>query len=263
MPVMRILRLFWAAWSDMLDDLALLTICSLCWSVLSLPLPILALLAGNRAPGLAGLLVGLGLVPLALATAGLAGVAHRLAEGYASSLRDFLGGMRRQALRSLLVLGAWLASGLALLAGIRFYGGLPGGFGLPLVLLVLFGLVVWLALLLYLPPLLHLQADYLPGGGLLRLARSALLMVLGRPFLTFGTLLLLAPLVALALLVPPLLVLVAPGLLALCGAHVTLDVLREVAAYREAQHAAAASASTDGAPTGTGADGRRGQVGPK
>lgn len=226
---MRVLRVFWAALLDLRDDMVLLLACNLLWAVLGLPLLLLALLALNSsAPLLAACLALLAVLPLAPVTLGLFSVAEHVAAGYAASVGVFFVGLRQHWRRGWLVLGSWLLGLILLLVNIRFYGTMQHGLALLPWLAFCLLLCLWGALLLYLFPLtLHV-------AGLRRIGTQAALMVLGRPLFSFGTLLLMLPVVLVSLLLPFVLLTLGAALLALWSTHATRDVQQEGARQRAA-----------------------------
>jgi hypothetical protein len=121
-----------------------------------------------------------GVLPAGPATAAMAYVASRVSEGRATRVGEFFGAMRTYARQSWVLLGIWMLGFLIILIDIGFYLGVGNLLGSLILGLWIYLLVVWLALLIYIFPLMALQEQF----SLRLIARSAGLMVVGRPIFT-------------------------------------------------------------------------------
>lgn len=246
-------RPLWAALRDVFDDFFLLLLSNLLWCLLSLPLLWVAyafLVDGMTIP--AYLLILLNVLPAGPASAALAHVALRVSEGRATRIGAYIGAVRDYARRGWILLGIWTVGLLVLLIGIGFslsFGSLIGAIMLGLWLYLL---IMWLSALIYLFPLMALQEQFSLGG----VARSAALMVIGRPIFTIVNLALMLAALALSLtLVAPLLMF-TPALLSVWGMRATRALIDDARRRREAAEAQAE-------PSPIEEKGRKGQVRPK
>jgi hypothetical protein len=175
-------RPIWAAIRDVFDEFMLLLGCNLIWCLLSLPLLWVAyalLSAGAVLP--AAVVAMVGVLPAGPATAAMAHVANRVSEGRATRVGEYLGAMRSYARRGWTLLGIWMLGFVIILVDIGFYLEVGNMVGAIILGLWVYMLAVWLALLIYIFPLMALQGDAFSLRGI---ARSAGLMVVGRPIFT-------------------------------------------------------------------------------
>lgn len=251
--MIRALRVVWLAFKDLFDEFALLMICNLLWSLLSLPLVVATGSLLRNGLWLPALLLSLvAIVPLAPATVALCAVANDVSEGIVSSWRKFFAAVRRYAVPSWKAFGIWQLGLLLILVDIWFYGGMANFLGITLMVFWCYMLLIWLALLLYFPPLLVVQE----GIDVRTLARSSGSMVFGRPLFTLVLLVLTVALTIVSAIFGLPLVVLTVALLALIGIRATRSLLAEAEAAREA--AAAAQAAPESRERG-----RRGQVRPR
>lgn len=253
--MLRAFRVCWTALKDVYDDVWILLISNALWSVISMPLLLVTVLTFNAGQIWVAAILGLlAVVPLAPATAGLYSVARRVAEGRTSRMREFLAGMRRYALASWRVMGAWLLGLVLLLFNIGFYALLNNLIGMIIVAVWAYLLVGWVALQIYLFPLLILMEQ----PTLRMLARNAALLAVGRPIFTLTTLVLMVvvTLIALPLFLPLFLI---GSLLAQWSMRATLELVKE----SELRSSAAEPAASQNAARLPAEQGRHGQVRPK
>ncbi|MFV9505572.1 MAG: hypothetical protein AB4911_13535 [Oscillochloridaceae bacterium umkhey_bin13] len=240
------------AFRDSFDDALLLVLCNLFWFALCAPLWWLAFVIATAGDGLVGSILALfGVLPGGPASAGLVYVAYRISDGRASKVADFFIGMRRYARHGWLLGFIWMGGLVAILFNLGFWAGM-GDFMSGLLLgLWLYLLIFWCSTLIYAPALVLLQEQ----PSLRLIARNTALMVVGRPFFTLFTLLLMLGLVLLSviLVIPALTFSVA--LLAVWGMRATMTLIDD--ARRRLEEAN----PTPPAPTEE--RGRKGQVRPK
>ncbi len=246
------LRPIWTALRDVLDELMLLLGCNLIWCLLCLPLLWLSyvlLTAGATVPAALALLATV--LPAGPATAALAYVANRVCEGRATRLGEYFGAMRSYARRGWILLGVWTLGLLIILVDIGFYLRVDNLAGSVILGLWIYLLAVWLALLIYIFPLMAMHEPF----SLRQIARSAGLMVVGRPIFTVVNLaLMLLVIWGSLLLVLPLLV-VTVAFLNVWSARAT------VALIEDARRRSGAAGAKDAPPVEE--KGRKGQVRPK
>ncbi len=226
-------RVFWQSAHDTFEDLLPLTLISVVWLLVTLPLPILAAgFAIGGAPFGATALLLLTTLPMGMASAGLTVIAQRIHEGRTVSLSDFIAGARRHYRFGWRIYGAWLAGLLIILVNVVFYAQMDAPPGIYLMMLFAYFLAAWVSLLIYLGPLALLQERQ----SLLLAFRNALVLAFGRPLFTIVTQALMSIIVLLATL-PPffLLLLIAPALLAVWGFRATVALIADAEARREAQ----------------------------
>lgn len=254
-------RVFWQSARDAFENLLPLTLISIVWLLVVLPLPILAgIFVVGEAPFGAAALLMLTTLPLGMASVGLTVIAQRIHEGRVVSWGDFVAGARRHYRVGWQVYGAWLGGLLIILVNIAFYAQMDALIGAYLMLLFAYLLLVWSSLLIYLGPLALLQER--PS---VRLTfRNAFVLAFGRPLFTIITQVLMSIIVVLAMW-PPLflLLLITPALLAVWGFRATVTLIADAEARREAQQARERAATTPSSnPPATG-KGRGGQVRPR
>jgi hypothetical protein len=246
------IRPIWAALRDVFDEFVLLMGCNIIWCLLSLPLLWVAyvfLSSGATVP--AALATMVGVLPAGPATAAMAYVANRVSEGRATRFGEFFGAMRTYARQGWLILGIWMLGLLVILVDIGFYLGFGNLVGALILGLWIYLLVVWLALLIYLFPLMAMQEQF----SLRLLARSAGLMVVGRPIFTFINLALMLLLIWVsALAIVPILV-ISVAFLNVWSARATRTLIDDARRRREQAEATVAAPVEE--------KGRKGQVRPK
>ena len=228
---MRAFRAFWAACKDLFDELLLLAICNILWLFISGPLLVLSyasLAGGFLVIGIAFAL--LAVLPLGPATAGLAAVAHRVAEGRASTWRDFFSGMRRYARTSWIVMGVWMIVWILIIVDLVFYSNVPNTFGFTMMVFWFNMMLLWFGALIYLFPLVVLQET----PSLRLLARNAFLMTMGRPIFTLINLVLMAIFVVLSLILPVLPLFLTFAFFAQWSMRATLELVKEAEERRAA-----------------------------
>lgn len=247
------LRPMWLALRDMFDEFALLLGCNLIWCLLSLPLLWVAyalLTAGATVP--AAVVAMLEVLPAGPATAGISYVANRVSESRATGFGEFFSAIRRYARQSWLILGIWMLGLLICLFNIGFYIGLSNLLGTILIGLGIYLLISWLGLLIYLFPLLIMQEQF----SLSLLARSAALMVAGRPIFTLASLALMLLLIWASLITLAPLFIFTTVLLNIWSARATHTLIDDARRRRE-------NAELQTEPTPVEEKGRKGQVRPK
>lgn len=249
----RAFQVFWQAIRDCFEEFLILAVCNLLWSLFTIPLLSLSLLALQAEAGLIAILVALlAILPMAPASIGLTALAHRISEGRAISFADYFQAMRRYARPAWLVMGLWMIGLVIVLVDLAFYARVDNLVGAALYGLWIYILLIWMSLQIYLFPLIILQER----PDLRRLARNAFVMVIGRPFFTFTTLVLMSLLVLLSYwLIAPFFLLTI-SLLAVWGMRATTALIADDQARRTP---AADSAATPVVEE----KGRRGQVRPK
>jgi len=232
----RAFRAFWAACKDLFDELMLLAICNILWVLISGPLLLLAyaaLVGGALVFAIAFAL--LAVLPLGPACAGLAAVAHRVAEGRASTWRDFFAGMRRYTRPSWIIMGVWMVVLLLIIVDLFFYSNMPNTFGFTMMIFWFNLMLLWFGALIYLFPLLILQDE----PKLRALARNAFLMTMGRPIFTLITLVLMLAISIASVIVPPLAIFITIGFLGQWSMRATLELVKEAEERRLALEEAA------------------------
>lgn len=250
----RAFRTFWVALCDLVDELWVLMVCNLIWSLICLPLLLLTLVLFSQ--GFVWLTIGSGLLAvllLAATTVGLYNVAWRVAEGRAIHVRDFFEGMRRYMLVSWRTTGLWGSGLLIMLVNVQFYSRLSNLFGMVLTAFWLAALLIWLSMLLYLFPLLLIR----PKTRWWVHMRYAFALVMGRPLFTLVTLALMLLVTLLTALLPVLPLVVTVVLLAQWSMRAALLLLKEAEAY----HAASRPTLMNDGPLPE--KGRKGQIRPK
>jgi hypothetical protein len=146
-------RVFWQSARDTFEDLLPLTLISVVWLLVTLPLPILAAgFAIGGAPFGAAALLLLTTLPMGMANAGLTVIAQRIHEGRTVSLSDFIAGARRHYRFGWQIYGAWLAGLLIILVNVVFYAQMDAPPGIYLMMLFAYFLAAWVSLLIYLGP---------------------------------------------------------------------------------------------------------------
>jgi uncharacterized membrane protein YesL len=227
----RAFRAFWSACKDLFDELMLLAICNFLWALISGPLLVLSyasLSGGFVVIGCAFAL--LAVLPLGPATAGLASVAHRIAEGRASSWRDFFAGMRRYARPSWIVMGVWMIVLIIIVVDLIFYSNVPNTFGFTMMVFWFNMMLLWFGALIYLFPLLILQEQQ----NLRLLARNAFLMTMGRPVFTLITVVLMAIFTVISLILPVLPLFLTFAFFAQWSMRATLELVKDAEERRAA-----------------------------
>lgn len=251
---MNIFRTFWKSVRELFDDLFILAIINVLWVLINAPaFLILGAAVSSGSFGLIGLALLLSVISLGPSNAGLYTVAERVTEGRTSSWRDFIAGLRANAKRSWQVYGLWMIGLILILFNLQFYGLNGSQLSAFVSIIFLYLLVVWLGILIYLGPLMLIQID----KRLRVLARNAVLMTIGRPLFTLGTLILMAIILVSSIWLVILLFMATFSFLALWGFRATLTLIAEAEARRT--HAAEKAAQADIAPN----KGRGGQVRPR
>ena len=253
---MNIFRTFWRSIKDVFEDLFVLGIINVLWTLINAPLAFILFLSisigDSILPYVVMLLVVLTLGP---SSAGLYAVAERVTDGRTSSWRDFIAGMRAHPALSWKVYGLWMVGLILILANLRFYNQMTNTIAAGLSLLFLYLGGIWFGLLMYIGPLMQLQTD----KRVRMIARNAALMTFGRPLFTLITLVLMALIVIASIWLPILLLLVTFSFLAIWSFRATLTLITEAeerrAAAAEKAAAAEARANTD--------KGRGGQIRPR
>lgn len=245
-------RPIWAALRDVFDEFILLLGINVLWCLLSLPLLWVAyvlLIGGMTLP--ASIVILLNVIPAGPATAALAHVAFRVSDGRATKIREYIGAIRSYARRGWIVLGLWTVGLLIILIDIGFYLGVGNLIGSIVLGLWLYLLVMWLAVLIYIFPLTALQEEFSLRG----VARSAALMVIGRPIFTLVNMVLMLAVLVLSLVTVVPLVAITPALLNVWGMRITRALIDDARRRREVAEAQAAPPVEE--------KGRKGQVRPK
>ncbi len=231
----RAFQALWLTTKDLLDEFLVLMVCNGIWSVISLPLILLALFLGvNGSIALALGTLLLSVLPMAPATAGLYYMLNRLTEGYAIKISDLFSGMRRYAIPAWKNFGFWMLGLIVILINLQFYNAVTNVFTAILVLLWFYALLVWLSLLIYLFPLLMLQSN----ASLRLTARNVFVMTLGRPFFTVVTMMLMSIVVAINYVLPFLAPIVTVVFLALWSMRATRMLVAESEARRTVEQPA-------------------------
>ncbi len=215
----------WQALRDLVDDVRMALIGNLVWGVISLPLPLFALFLFLYTQTPLLLVVGLlllAVLPAAPAGIGLYAIGYRFVEGRVSKPGDYFAALRRYAVPAWLVLGAWVAGALLLLAVLWI---LPISTENTFIWLLrglwLYIAITWASLLIYAMPLILLQER--PDPRLV--ARNALVLSLGRPLFTLTTLALMVGLLVLANYFPVLLLLCVGMVLSQWSLRATMHLL--------------------------------------
>lgn len=246
-------RPIWAALRDVFDEFILLLGCNLIWCLLSVPLlwvTYVLLTAGATIPAVIAML--LGALPAGPATAALAYVAFRVSDGRATRFGEFFGAMRTYARRGWLLMGIWVVGLLIIVIDIGFYLSVGNLVGAIILGLWLYLLVIWLAALIYIFPLMALQDEFSLRG----VARSAGLMVIGRPIFTLVNLVLMLAVLVLSLMTIVPLLAITPALLNVWSMRATRALIDDARRRREAAEAQGSAAPVE-------EKGRKGQVRPK
>ena len=196
---MKALHTFWQAIRDLYDDLLLFAGASLLW-------------------WLATLLI----IPGPPATAGLVYLAHRVVNEQRVEISFFWQEFKGRFRTSWLVGGTSLLVLILIIVNFLFYSSL-GNFLKYAVIVWAYLFLMWLAMQVYLFPLIWEMQD--PRFGWL--LRNAVMLALARPGYTLVLLVLLAAAAALSAILPFLLVLVWPALVALVCARATAHVIAE------------------------------------
>jgi uncharacterized membrane protein YesL len=249
---MNIFRTFWRSLKDLFDDLFVLVVVNVLWTLINTPLALGLLISASNAT-LFYIVLLLGVLTLGPSNAGLYAVAERVADGRTSSWRDFIAGIRAHPALSWKVYGLWMLGLIVILINLQFYTQIGSTIGSFLYVLFVYFAVVWFGVLLYIGPLMQLQTD----KRIRTIARNAALMTFGRPIFTLVTLALMAIIVAASVFIPLILLLITFSFLALWSFRATLTLVAEAEARRAeaAEKAANARANTD--------KGRSGQIRPR
>lgn len=254
-------QVFWQSARDTFEDLLPLTLISVVWLLVVLPLPLLAggFAVGGAPFGAAALLM-LTTLPMGMASVGLTVIAQRIHDGRTVSWGDFVAGARRHYRLGWRMYGAWLAGLLILLVNVAFYAQMEAPIGAYLMLIFAYFLVAWVSLLIYLGPLALLQER--PS---VRLAfRNAFVLAFGRPLFTIVTQVLMSIIVFLSMWPPLLLLLlITPALLAVWGFRATVTLIADAEARREAQQERERAAATRPSNPPATEKGRGGQIRPR
>ncbi len=206
---MRALRTFWQAIRDLYEELMLLAGVSVLW-------------------WLAVLLI----VPGPPATAGLCYVAHRIAHEQRVEFSFFWQETKRQFGKSWQLAGVNLLSLTVVLVNFMFYFRLENVLRYAGVAWI-YVFLLWLVAQIYLFPLLFEMEE----PRLRWLLRNALLLPLSRPGYTLLLLMLLLVATLLSTVLPLLLIIVWPALVALVGARATVTVIEDVSERQAKQSA--------------------------
>lgn len=251
-------RVFWQAGKDLFDELFGLMLANLLWVLISVPLLgiAVALFIGGS-PIIAGIVALLAVLPLAPASAGLTLIAERVSEGRTFNWRLFFDGFRAPRVLAWQNYGLWMLGLVLILVNLGFYGGISSPIGAFLSVLFLYILLIWFSLLIYLGPLSVLQED----KRLRMIWRNAALLTLGRPVFTLLTALIMVILGALSVLIPLLLILIAPAFFAVWGFRATQAAIAD-AEERRRQFLEKQDAEAPGAPANR-EKGRGGQIRPR
>ncbi|HUW14970.1 MAG TPA: DUF624 domain-containing protein [Anaerolineae bacterium] len=197
---MRAIRTFIQAARDLYEDLMFLCGVSVVWW-----------------------LANLVLIPGPPATAGLYYLAHRIVREQRVDFSFFRQAFKERFGRSWLVAGISTLVLIILAANIAFYIQFESWVRYAAVVCVYF-ILVWLTLQIYLFPLMSEMAE--PRLG--RLLRNGLILVLARPGYTVMLLIVLAVTTLLCIVLPFLLLLVWPALVALVSARATMTLLEDL-----------------------------------
>lgn len=253
-------RVFWRAIRDVFDDMFLLILTNLVWSVMTWPLLGLALFSGlNNFAVPATVFALLSILPLGPAMGGLYTIAQRSTEGRTSKISNFFEGVREHAKFGWKVYGCWMVGLVAIIYNLGFYGSMASAVGSFLYVLFLYILAIWFALLIYIGPLMLLQSD----KRVRIIARNAALMAFGRPVFTLVTFVLMVAVTALSV---GLTIAIIPGLilfslLAVWSFRATTKLIEDAEARRRLAEEQAAAA-TNG-PRYSSEKGRGGQIRPR
>ncbi|MBX0329731.1 hypothetical protein K2Z83_18835 [Oscillochloris sp. ZM17-4] len=246
------LRPIWAALRDVFDEFLLLMGCNMIWCLLSLPLLWVAYVLISAGATLPAAVVAMaGVLPAGPATAAMAYVANRVSEGRATRVGEYLGAMRTYARRGWTLLGIWMLGFLIILVDIGFYMGVGNLLGAIILGLWVYLLAVWLALLIYIFPLMALQEEFSLRG----VARSAGLMVVGRPIFTLVNLALMLAVIFGSLIVVVPIFVITVSLLNVWSVRAARALIDDARRRREGAEATEATPVEE--------KGRKGQVRPK
>ncbi|MCS7220565.1 MAG: DUF624 domain-containing protein [Anaerolineae bacterium] len=164
-------------------------------------------------------------IPLAPATAGLCHLGYRIAHELRVDSSFFKEAFRDYFWPSLKVGALDVAILVTFMVNLWFYAQINSWLRLISILWI-YGLILWAAAQLYLFPLLFEQKE--PKA--LMTIRNAALLVLAQPLFTLGVSVLALILTIICLVLPVLLVLVWPGLMALIGTRALANVLEQARA---------------------------------
>ncbi len=204
-----------------------------------LGLAIAAALGGATIPALCLLL--LAALPLGPASVGLSIVAQRIAEGRAFEIKLFFDGFRSWRTRAWKVYITWVVGLALILVNLGFYSQMQGNLGGFLTMLFIYLMAAWFMLLIYIAPLTVLQQD----GRLRLIWRNALVLSAAYPIFSLLTLLLMAAFVAISTVLPILLLICTPVMLALWGMRATLLLVARDEAKRLAREGIAPEPPAD------------------
>jgi uncharacterized membrane protein YesL len=238
---MNIFRTFWRSLKDVFEDLFVLGIINVLWTLINAPLALILFASISIGDSiLLYIVMLLGVLTLGPSSAGLYAIAERVTDGRTSSWRDFIAGIRAYPALSWKVYGLWMLGLILILANLRFYNQMNNTFAGVLSLLFLYFGIVWFGMLMYIGPLMQLQTD----KRVRVIARNAALMTFGRPLFTLITLVLMGLIVIASIWLPILLLLVTFSFLAVWSFRATLTLIAEAEERRAAAAEKAAAAET-------------------
>lgn len=253
-------KVVWLAIKDLFDELFVLMGVNIVWILINLPLLGLAFVfASGGTPFLAAITLLLSVLTLGPTNAGLHVVAERVTEGRKIGVGTFFEGLRSHVQLSWQVYGVWMFGLLLILVNLQFYAGMGNVIGSFLLVLFLYLLLIWFGLLIYIGPLMIIQID----KRLRTIARNALLMTLGRPLFTIGTLIMMGIISLVSFIVGILVLLVTFSFFALWGFHATNKLIKDAEDRRAEMEEKAESKSTSAGNPYSTEKGRGGQIRPR
>jgi uncharacterized membrane protein YesL len=178
-------------------------------------------------------------------------VANRTSEGRATRFGEFFTAMRTYARPGWTILGLWVIGLLVILFDIGFYSEMGNLIGSIILGLWIYLLALWLALLIYLFPLMAMQEQF----SLRLIARSAALMVVGRPIFTAVSLALMLLVLGISTVAVVPLVAITPAFLNVWSVRAARTLIDDARRRR--------NAAEDAAEPPPAEKGRKGQVRPK
>ncbi|NOK57591.1 MAG: hypothetical protein GFH27_549303n144 [Chloroflexi bacterium AL-W] len=253
-------KVLWLAIKDLFDELFVLMGVNIVWILINLPLFGLTFIFANPDTlFLASITLLLSILTLGPTNAGLYIVAERVTEGRKIGVGTFFEGLRSHVRLSWQVYGTWMFGLLLILVNLQFYAGMGNVLGAFLLVLFLYILLIWFGILIYIGPLMIIQVD----KRLRMIARNALLMTLGRPLFTIGTLIVMGLISVVSFIVGILVLLVTFSFFALWGFHATNKLIKDAEDRRaKMEEKTQQKATAAGNPYST-EKGRGGQIRPR
>ncbi|MCD6289354.1 MAG: hypothetical protein J7M34_02540 [Anaerolineae bacterium] len=223
---MRAFSVVFRSIRDFYEEMFLLVSLSIVWWVPVIAITVLVLPLARSLPSwLVGAAVAVLAVLLAPLTTGLCQIGYRIAyelrvdsSFFKESVREFFWPSVKLGLLNVVIL-------VTIIVNLLFYARFPGTLRL-ITILWIYVLIMWGAAQLYLFPLLIEQQE----PRVLMAVRNAAVLVLTRPLFTLIVLLLAFILTALCTVLPVLLILIWPGLMALISTRALAVILEEARA---------------------------------